>query len=168
MPADTAAPLDSVKDKWRVQLLRSINADSASFISDKLRALVSQKGKKTEDSIHRAYVHHIRRAKKFIYIENQYFLGSSHEWLNDASAKARHLIPLELANAVCEKIKKGERFAIYVIVPMFPEGDPHSAVIQEILFWQFRTIEMMYDRIGKAIRAAGRFILCEPAPYVSQ
>ena len=35
----------------------------------------------------------------------------------------------------------------------FPEGDPASAAIQEILFWQFRTMETMYTRIGQAIKA---------------
>ena len=30
-----------------------------------------------------AYVHAIRRAKRHIYIENQYFLGSSHAWIED-------------------------------------------------------------------------------------
>lgn len=33
-----------------------------------------------------AYVHAIRRAKRHIYIENQYFLGSSHAWLEDIGA----------------------------------------------------------------------------------
>lgn len=37
-----------------------------------------KRGRFIEDSIHRAYIHHIRRAQRFIYIENQYFLGSSH------------------------------------------------------------------------------------------
>ena len=32
------------------------------------------------------------------------------------------------------------------MIPMFPEGDPASAPIQEILYWQTRTIEMMYKR----------------------
>ena len=31
-------------------------------------------------SIHTAYVHAIRSAQRFIYIENQYFLGSSYNW----------------------------------------------------------------------------------------
>ncbi len=30
-----------------------------------------------------AYVQAIRRAKRHIYIENQYFLGSSHAWIED-------------------------------------------------------------------------------------
>ena len=34
---------------------------------------------------------------------------------------------------------------------MFPEGDPASKPIQEILYWQRRTIEFMYNRIGEAI-----------------
>ena len=37
------------------------------------------------------------------------------------------------------------------MVPMFPEGDPASKPIQEILYWQRRTIEFMYNRIGEAI-----------------
>ncbi len=33
-----------------------------------------------------AYITAIRRAQHFIYIENQYFLGSSHVWSNDRHA----------------------------------------------------------------------------------
>lgn len=33
-------------------------------------------------SIHTAYVKAIRAAQHFIYIENQYFLGSSYNWAN--------------------------------------------------------------------------------------
>ena len=38
---------------------------------------------------------------------------------------------------------------------MFPEGDPKSKPIQEILFWQFRTIQFMYKRIGEALERTG-------------
>ena len=34
-------------------------------------------------SLQAAYVHAIRRARRFLYVENQYFLGSSHAWLED-------------------------------------------------------------------------------------
>ncbi len=54
-----------------------------------------------------------------------------------------------------DKILLGERFCAYIVIPMFPEGDPASAPIQEILFWQARTIEMMYRCVGDAIRQAG-------------
>ena len=42
-------------------------------------------------------------------------------------------------------------FCAYVLIPMFPEGDPTSKPSQEILFWQFRTIEFMYKTIGQAL-----------------
>ena len=34
---------------------------------------------------------------------------------------------------------------------MFPAGDPSSVAIQEILFWQYRTMETMYKMIASAI-----------------
>ena len=36
-----------------------------------------------DTSILRAYTAAIRRAKRFIYIENQYFMGSAYGWLDD-------------------------------------------------------------------------------------
>jgi phospholipase D1/2 len=36
-------------------------------------------------SIHRAYISLIRNAKRYLYLENQYFLGSSHLWARWAS-----------------------------------------------------------------------------------
>jgi len=38
---------------------------------------------------------------------------------------------------------------------MHPEGLPTDAAIQEILFWQRRTMQMMYTRIAQAIHAVG-------------
>ena len=48
-----------------------------------------------------------------------------------------------------------QRFTAYIMIPMFPEGDPASMPIQEILYWQTRTIEMMYKRIGDALQETG-------------
>ena len=76
-----------------------------------------------DKSIHSAYVTAIRRAQHFIYIENQYFLGSSHCWASDRSAPSRHLIPLEIALKIVSKIIQGERFAAYIVLPMYSEGD---------------------------------------------
>lgn len=72
--------------------------------------------------IHSAYVTAIRRAQRFIYVENQYFLGSSHAWSADRSAPCRHLIPLEIALKIVAKINAGERFAAYIVLPMYSEG----------------------------------------------
>ena len=39
-----------------------------------------------DKSIQWAYIHAIRNARHFLYIENQYFLGGSGEWENKVSA----------------------------------------------------------------------------------
>ena len=139
---------------WSAQLFRSINRDSAVFDPDRSSTLTMKKGRAVDDSIHRAYVHHIRRADNFIFIENQYFLGSTHAW-DQQEAKAVHLIPLEIAVRICQKIAEGQRFAAYIIIPMYPEGDPGSMAVQEILHWQTKTIQMMYKRIADAIAEHG-------------
>lgn len=51
-------------------------------------------------------------------------------------AGADNLIPMEIALKITEKIKAHERFAVYVVIPMWPEGVPTGAATQRILFWQ--------------------------------
>ena len=89
-----------------------------------------------ERSIQAAYIQAIRSAQHFIYIENQYFLGSSYAWPSYRHAGADHLIPMELSLKIASKIRANERFAVYIVIPMWPEGAPSSASVQEILFWQ--------------------------------
>ena len=44
----------------------------------------------------------------------------------------------------------------YIVIPMFPEGDPGGLLpVQVSLYWQTRTIEMMYKRVGDAIKETG-------------
>ena len=100
----------------------------------------------------RTMVQQIRNAKNFLYMENQYFLGSAFEWIDDSSTVCHNLIPNEIAYRIVEKINAGEMFTAYITIPMFPEGDPTSAASQEILFWQYRTIQSMYEKIVKAIQ----------------
>jgi hypothetical protein len=95
--------------------------------------------------------------KNCIYIENQYFLGSSYGWKHEG-IKAEEigplqLIPKELSLKIISKIEVGERFIVYVVVPMWPEGVPESASVQVILDWQRRTMEMMYTDIAQALKA---------------
>ena len=115
----------------------------------------SKKGRQVDSSIAQAYIQIIRNAENFIFIENQYFLGSAYSWLQNDDVNCHHTIPVEIAQKVVDKIYAGQRFTAYIMIPMFPEGDPASAPIQEILYWQTRTIEMMYKRVGDALNAAG-------------
>ncbi|XP_068651775.1 phospholipase D delta-like [Aristolochia californica] len=62
---------------------------------------------------------------------------------------------MELALKIVSKIKSNERFAVYVVIPMWPEGVPSSAAVQEILFWQGQTMDMMYKIIASALKKVG-------------
>ncbi|KAB5563819.1 hypothetical protein DKX38_003873 [Salix brachista] len=151
-------------ETWNVQLFRSIDGGAAFGFpetpEDAAKAgLVSGKDNIIDRSIQDAYVNAIRRAKNFIYIENQYFLGSSFSWNADGikpeDINALHLIPKELSLKIVSKIEAGERFAVYVVVPMWPEGIPESGSVQAILDWQRRTLDMMYKDVIEALRAKG-------------
>ncbi|KAK4267539.1 hypothetical protein QN277_024308 [Acacia crassicarpa] len=151
-------------ETWHVQLFRSIDGGAAFGFpetpEDAAKAgLVSGKDNIIDRSIQDAYIHAIRRAKDFIYIENQYFLGSSFAWSADGikpeDINALHVIPKELSLKIVSKIEAGERFTVYVVVPMWPEGVPESASVQAILDWQRRTMEMMYKDVIQALRAKG-------------
>lgn len=53
------------------------------------------------------------------------------------------MIPMELALKIVSKIKAKKRFAVYVVIPMWPEGVPTTAAMQEILFWQVYFLLLM-------------------------
>ncbi|GLT73563.1 hypothetical protein SLA2020_454120 [Shorea laevis] len=151
-------------ETWNVQLFRSIDGGAAFGFpetpEDAARAgLVSGKDNIIDRSIQDAYIYAIRRAKNFIYIENQYFLGSCFAWSADGikpeDIGALHLIPKELSLKIVSKIEAGERFTVYVVVPMWPEGFPESGSVQAILDWQKRTMEMMYKDVVQALKAKG-------------
>ncbi|KAL6215107.1 hypothetical protein ACLB2K_014538 [Fragaria x ananassa] len=174
----TVHPLQNMysndSEAWNVQLFRSIDNGAALGFPEKpleatQRGLVSGKNNIIDRSIQDAYIHAIRRAKNFIYIENQYFLGSSFGWrskdINDADINALHLIPKELSLKIVSKIEAGERFAVYIVLPMWPEGIPESRSVQAILDWQKRTLEMMYTDISEAIQRKG--LNANPRDYLT-
>uniref|UniRef100_A0A0E0KEK6 Phospholipase D n=1 Tax=Oryza punctata TaxID=4537 RepID=A0A0E0KEK6_ORYPU len=161
---------------WNVQVFRSIDGGAAAGFPENpddaaAAGLVSGKDHVIERSIQDAYIHAIRRARDFIYIENQYFLGSSYAWRSGEGVtkveeiNALHLIPRELSLKIASKIDAGERFAVYVVVPMWPEGVPESDSVQAILDWQRRTMEMMYRDVAVAIQAKG--IRADPTDYLN-
>ncbi|KAI4387433.1 hypothetical protein MLD38_005269 [Melastoma candidum] len=151
-------------ESWHVQLFRSIDGGAAFGFpetpEDAARAgLVSGKDNIIDRSIQDGHINAIRRAKNFIYIENQYFLGSSFDWAPDGikpeDINALHLIPKELSLKIVSKIEAGERFSVFIVVPMWPEGVPESGSVQAILDWQRRTLDMMYKDIVQALKAKG-------------
>jgi len=129
-----------------------LRADNFTFAND----LLLKKGRYVDISMHKGWVHHIRRAQHTLYIESQYFLGSSHLWTNQNETKCGNLIPTEITLKICEKIHRHERFAAYILVPLWPEGIPESSCTQAILHWQKLTIESMYRRIVETLKKEGR------------
>lgn len=142
-------------ERWTVQVFRSIDERSALFDRESAKKLDTKKGRLIDRSIHHAYVHYTRAAQRFIYIEQQYFVGSSNQWLANGHGDATNLIPHEIALKVANGILSGSFFRVYVIIPMFPEGLASDAAVQKILLYQLRTFEMMMRKIADAIDEAG-------------
>ncbi|XP_031495239.1 phospholipase D beta 1-like [Nymphaea colorata] len=163
---------ESDPEAWHVQIFRSIDSNSVKgFPKDPKvamsKSLTCGKNVKIDMSIHTAYVEAIRAAQRFIYIENQYFIGSSYNWSSHGSVGADNLIPMEIALKISEKIKAKERFSAYVVIPMWPEGVPTDIPTQRILYWQHMTMEMMYERIYKALEEVGLEKTCHPRDYLT-
>ncbi|XP_059658141.1 phospholipase D alpha 1-like [Cornus florida] len=161
-PSPITSPQDP--ETWNVQIFRSIDGGAVYGFPENPNdaaelGLVSGKDNVIDRSIQDAYINAIRRAKNFIYIENQYFLGSSYGWKRSdiitEDIGALHLIPKELSLKIVSKIERGERFTAYVVIPMWPEGIPESGSVQAILDWQRRTMEMMYADIARALQVKG-------------
>ena len=108
----------------------------------------------------------IRNSENFVYIENQYFMGSAYTWHFDNETNCHHTIPAELVQKIVSKIASNQRFTAYVVIPMFPEGDPAHQAMQEILYWQTRTIEMMYGKIGEALRRSPTLSSSHPTDWL--
>ncbi|KAH7848168.1 hypothetical protein Vadar_034588 [Vaccinium darrowii] len=163
---------DGDPEAWNVQVFRSIDSNSVKGFPENpkdatSKNLVCGKNVLIDMSIHTAYVNAIRAAQRFIYIENQYFLGSSYNWNNHKNLGANNLIPMEIALKIAQKIKANERFSVYIVIPMWPEGVPTNGTIQRILFWQYNTMQMMYEVIYKALEEEGLENNYEPQDYLN-
>nr|VDD23895.1 unnamed protein product [Brassica oleracea] len=168
------APTVSANDPeaWHVQIFRSIDSNSVKgFPKDPKYAtsknLMCGKNVLIDMSIHTAYVKAIRAAQHFIYIENQYFIGSSYNWNAHKDIGANNLIPMEIALKIADKIRANERFAVYIVIPMWPEGVPTGAATQRILYWQHKTMQMMYGTIYNALVEAGLDDRFSPQDYLN-
>ena len=43
---------------------------------------------------------------------------------------------------IADKIRANERFAVYIVIPMWPEGVPTGAATQRILYWQVTLVKI--------------------------
>ncbi|XP_048229820.1 phospholipase D beta 1 isoform X2 [Ricinus communis] len=170
--AEASCQGDNDPESWHVQVFRSIDSNSVKGFPDDpkdapSKNLLCGKNVLIDMSIHTAYVKAIRAAQNFIYIENQYFLGSSYNWDSHKDLGANNLIPMEIALKIANKIRANERFSAYILIPMWPEGVPSAAPTQRILYWQSKTMEMMYETVYKALVETGLENRYEPQDYLN-
>ncbi|KAF6153144.1 hypothetical protein GIB67_034866 [Kingdonia uniflora] len=92
---------------------------------------------------------------------NQYFLGS-HKNLG-----ANSLVPMEIALKIANKIKSNEKFSAYIVIPKWPEDDPTGFLLQSILHWQHKAMQMMYGTVYKALEEAGVENTYTPQDYLN-
>eukprot|EP01101_Sappina_pedata_P003401 TRINITY_DN1365_c0_g1_i1.p1 TRINITY_DN1365_c0_g1~~TRINITY_DN1365_c0_g1_i1.p1 ORF type:complete len:633 (+),score=152.49 TRINITY_DN1365_c0_g1_i1:1678-3576(+) len=169
-------------NSWNCQMYRSIEKYSAKIDNN------------YEKTIQEAYINAIRTSERFLYLENQYFMVSSFAWLKHTQSKSSNihftskgegfddnlydiqknevvgcdnLVPMELVNRICQKIQAKEDYHVYIVIPMFPEGFPNSETIQQILYWQWSTISMMYKKIAEKLSSVGYLNERSPSDYLS-
>jgi phospholipase D1/2 len=99
------------EEKLRIQMLRSASPWSSGL-------------RRKETSIHNAYVELILKSKRFVYIENQFFLSATKRNEKNRNG-AKNSITKALFARIKTAIIKNEDFKVIVFMPLLPafEGD---------------------------------------------
>jgi phospholipase D1/2 len=108
-----------------------------------------------ERSIQNSYVNSIQNAERFIFIENQYLIGSGARW-NPARPSVANGVPEAIVNRISSKIRANQPFHTYVVVPMFPEGDPVSGASLVIRNFEWLTMRYMAQGVHAVSEPAGK------------
>ncbi|KAL9644876.1 hypothetical protein ABK040_005356 [Willaertia magna] len=103
-------------------------------------------GLPNEHSIYSAYLNCIENANHYIYIENQFFIGST------ADNGTHNLIPLFLTKKIIEKMKRKEKFKVFINLPNHPEGDIRFESLQQIMKYCYLTINRNVNSIFQLIK----------------
>lgn len=98
------------------------------------------KASNVEKSISTGYASIIMKAKKFIYIENQFFISAT---------KFNGVVKNEIMNAISKRVIQAinmkEDFRVIVLMPLIPGfagelDDPEATLPRVIMHWQYKTI----------------------------
>jgi phospholipase D1/2 len=144
---------DGDPERWHAQVFRSVDAGSVKRFPRPWeraemtrRHLVGDKNLAVEQSIHAAYVAAIRSEERFVYVENQYFIGGSYAWPSYRNSGACNLVDRAQGRQQGPRRRAVRRVRGHAHV-----GNPGSGPAQEILFWQNQTMEMMYRVVAAAM-----------------
>jgi len=98
-------------------------------------------------------VESILAAKKFIYMESQFFTGPHKDKKTNETIEGPNLVIVALLDKIKEKIKNGEDFHFYCQLPFRPEGKANDPVVQVILRKQWNTMEWFLSEVNDAMKA---------------
>ncbi|ELP88559.1 phospholipase D, putative [Entamoeba invadens IP1] len=96
-------------------------------------------GGKNECSIYGEMLKLVRKAKRFIYIEQQYFLS------NSGKRNISNKIGREIAKKIIEAAKKDEKFFVIIVLPLFSEGELKHKSVRKMAEY---TRLALYDGVG--------------------
>jgi phosphatidylserine/phosphatidylglycerophosphate/cardiolipin synthase-like enzyme len=138
------------KAHWTVDLPKRTQADleKGQHWSEGYRFNWGVAGADYEQSILQAYRRGIDVAERFVYIENQYFIGSGKHW---EYADAENDIPERLVNKILERRAAGKDFHVYIVMPMFPEGNPGDSSACELRACEWETVKWMIFALSEAM-----------------
>ena len=108
-----------------------------------------------EDSIHQAYLHAIKNAEHFIYIENQYFISSQPK---EIIRNVQNAIQLALCDRIARAYLSSENFHVLILLPLQPEfsdewgtGGPKDSVS----YWNYATLyrgeDSLFHKLKKIV-----------------
>ena len=109
------------------------------------------KNDKYEQSIQDAYIRAISGAQRFVYIESQYFIGAG-IWVKSIN----NLVPKTIVNRVLQMIEKKKPFHVYIVIPMFPEGDPNDDALRIVREYEASSVEYIATNIQAACDAQAK------------
>jgi phospholipase D1/2 len=162
---DKFVPIDQPYEggTWCVQVCRSLEKAhwSVAMPRQTLEALKKQHhwsdaygfqwplgAAKCEQSILQAYDQAIDQAEEFIYIENQYLLGSGDKW---GAPEIKNDIPVRIVNRILERAAAKVPFHVYIVMPMFPEGEPASDPMRKLRRFEYETFKWMVGELDKTM-----------------
>jgi phospholipase D1/2 len=96
-----------------------------------------------EKSIHKAYLQAIARAEDFIYIETQYLIGES-----KLKSNSTNRIPKAIVERILAMNRLQRDFHVYIVTPLYPEGDPLDNPVQPVRYNQWETMKWMKNQLA--------------------
>ncbi|WNG31650.1 hypothetical protein F0U62_21285 [Cystobacter fuscus] len=120
-------PVRPPRGPWRTTVCRSIKKSHWAVVSRAHADLAKDFEMQAdyEMSIQSAYLSAIESAQHFIYIETQYFVGSSERWF-EKSKHFKNDIPGKIVETIIRRFTADKKtsFHAYIVLPMLPEGRP--------------------------------------------